>query len=100
MILSLLALSLIVFVIAHFAIGDPLQAFYGDVIERMNEASLARARLGLDEPLIYQYLNYLERLINGDLGISLRYRMPVSKVLDGLFLNTFILGFSSYLLVF
>lgn len=101
-ILSLLALSLFVFVIAHFAIGDPLQAFYGDVIERMNEASLARARarLGLDEPLIYQYLNYLERLINGDLGISLRYRMPVSKVLDGLFLNTFILGFSSYLLVF
>ena len=48
--LSLFLLSLLVFVIAHYAPGDPLRAYFGDRVEKMSvdERAWAEAKLGLD----------------------------------------------------
>ena len=57
LLLCMLLLSMVVFFIARLAPGDPLQSFYGDVLERMTETekAAARERLGLNEGLLTQY---------------------------------------------
>lgn len=58
------------FVVLHVLPGDPVLALYGEKAspEYMDEI---RHRLGLDKPLLDQYINYMSNLFHGDLGISL-----------------------------
>ncbi|MBQ1470954.1 MAG: ABC transporter permease, partial [Eubacterium sp.] len=50
MLLVLFLLSVIVFTLARLCPGDPLRAYYGDGLDRMNEQQkeLARDKLGLN----------------------------------------------------
>lgn len=102
LLLSLLLLSAAVFALARCAPGDPLQAFYGDAVERMSAAEheAARRRLGLDAPLHLQYGKWLESAAHGDFGLSLKYKRPAADVLTPLLGNTLLLGGLSYALVF
>jgi peptide/nickel transport system permease protein len=64
--------------------GDPTYLY---VSERATEEEIAlvRQRLGFDRPVPEQYLNYLGRLVRGDMGNSLQARQPVLPlVLDRL----------------
>lgn len=99
---TLLLLSVIVFFIARWAPGDPLQSFYGDTVESMTteEMNAARARLGLDQPVPIQYIRWLVNALHGDFGLSLRYKMPVLDVIGPLVGNTLLLGGIAYILVF
>jgi peptide/nickel transport system permease protein len=45
------------------------------------EAAELRARLGLDRPILVQYLGFLARAMQGDLGTSLYFNLPVTEVL-------------------
>ncbi len=38
-----------------------------------------RIRLGLDQPIIIQYLRYLGDIVRGDFGISIRQEVPVLR---------------------
>lgn len=101
-VVTMFILSLVVFVMARLAPGDPLQAFYGDAIESMSEAELdaARVRLGLDGPMMLQYLKWLVLAFGGDFGLSLQYKIPAIDVISPLIANTLILGITAYVLVF
>jgi peptide/nickel transport system permease protein len=56
---------------------DPVHAMLGPSASRA--AIIAeRQRLGLDRPLLAQYLSYLNGLVHGNLGMSFRTRRPVS----------------------
>lgn len=62
--------------------GDPVSVMLGplaNVSEAVKDA--IRAELGLDRPLIDQYLAYLGGLLRGDLGESYQLRMPVADVI-------------------
>ncbi len=98
----MLVLSAVVFVVAHLAPGDPLQAFYGDALDTMTQAEkeAARNRLGLNGGLISQYVHWLLQVLQGNFGISLQYKMPVTAVIKPLLKNTLILGLTSYITVF
>ena len=82
--LGRLLVSLWVLVTASFAMihlipGDPVRGALGPTAP----AELVEARrhaLGLDDPLVVQYLSYLKGLATGDLGTSLASRLPVSDV--------------------
>jgi len=99
---AMFLLSIIVFVFARLAPGDPLQAFYGDAIDTMTQVELAAAsaRLGLDGPLYVQYLDWLMNALSGNFGLSLQYKIPAMDVISPLIVNTLILGITAYLLVF
>ena len=73
MLLMLLVLSVVVFVLARLAPGDPLRAYYGDGLERLSQAQqeAARERLGLNDSLAVQYLRWAEHALQGDWGLSL-----------------------------
>jgi peptide/nickel transport system permease protein len=98
----LLFLSMIVFYVSRLAPGDPLQAFYGDATQTMStrELDAARRRLGLDDPIWMQYGKWIRNALDGDFGISLRYKRPVLEVISPLIGNTLILGGTSYGRVF
>ena len=98
----MLLLSVMVFWLARLAPGDPLQSFYGDATQSMTveELAAARHRLGLDAPLRVQYEKWLTAAVQGDFGISLKYRRPVTEVAGPLIVNTLLLGGLAYVLVF
>ncbi len=95
-------LSLIVFVMARLCPGDPLRAWYGASVDRMNEAGkeAARTSLGLNEPIWIQYMEWIKNLLHGDLGISFKYKRPVLEVIESAWLNTLTFGLLSYVVTF
>lgn len=52
----------------------------------------ARKKLGLDDNIIVQYLRWIGRMVTGDFGYSIFYRMPVSSVVKKPLLNTALLN--------
>ena len=63
-------ISTLVFILLRIAPGDPVDAILGNRANELARESL-RIKLGLDKPLISQYLEYLNNLMHGNLGISL-----------------------------
>lgn len=65
----LFGISLLVFTILHLVPGDPASIMLGTNATPEAIAAL-RTRMGLDEPLITQYLSWLGGLVKGDFGVS------------------------------
>lgn len=68
---TLLLAVTIAFFLARLS-GDPVRTILGPLASE-EQVALTRARLGLDRPLLTQYVTYLGDLLRGDLGTSLRY---------------------------
>ncbi len=70
-------ISLIVFTLIHLAPGDPISAMFGPrrIPEEIREK--ITKDLGLDQPIPIQYLIWLSRLLQGDLGYSYLSNAPV-----------------------
>ena len=69
------------FLMIHVIPGDPVRAALGPTAP----ADLVRARrasLGLDDPLLTQYLHYLRGVFTGDLGTSMTTQLPVSELIS------------------
>ena len=74
----LLGVATLVFSLIHFIPGDPAQAMLGDGAS-VEDITQLRQRLGLDRPLLAQYASFLQGLLRGDLGVSLRNDLPVTQ---------------------
>ncbi|MFQ5349732.1 MAG: nickel ABC transporter permease [Thermoanaerobaculia bacterium] len=75
-----LLVATLVFSLVHLIPGDPVEIMLGDNAQRSDVEELRRD-LGLDRPLGTQYLEFLGGLLHGDLGRSIHFRQPVSKLL-------------------
>ncbi len=71
----LFGLSIILFAFVHFLPGDPCRSILGQhaTVESCNRL---RENLGLDDPLIVQYLDYMSRLLRFDFGASIINNKP------------------------
>ena len=87
----------IVFVIVRVAPGDPAAVMLGPDATAADIAAL-REKLGLDRPLILQYLYFLGQLLRGDLGQSIFLNMPVLSALADRAEPTFFLTLFSILI--
>ncbi len=85
----LLGVSIVVFAILRMVPGDPVVNFYGVEGATPEEMAGLRAKLGLDQPVPIQYLAFLERALQGDLGTSIMSNRPVSADLMHYAMNTF-----------
>ena len=72
----LLGVATLVFSLIHLVPGDPAQAMLGDGASEADIVDL-RTRLGLDRPLLEQYVRFMSGLVRGDLGTSFRTSQPV-----------------------
>lgn len=64
------------FLLIHFIPGDPVDMMLGDQASSIDKQAL-RKELGLDKPLLKQYVFFLNGLVNMDLGRSLLNQRPV-----------------------
>lgn len=95
--LVLLGVSLVVFLLIQLVPGDPARTILG--MGATPEAVKAlRAELGLDQPLIVQFLDYLGGLLRGDFGRSLTVNKPVADIIAPRFENTAILSGAALLI--
>ena len=73
-------IATLVFLLLRVAPGDPVDAVLGSRAPEAAKAAL-RARLGLDQSLVKQYLDFLWALVHGDLGEALINQEPVSRII-------------------
>ena len=76
----LLGVATLVFSLIHLVPGDPAQAMLGDGASPQDVADL-RVSLGLDRPLLDQYVTFMRQAVTGDLGQSFRTGQPVTTMI-------------------
>ena len=92
LLLVILAVSFVVFVLLHFTPGDPARMILGESATEEAKAEL-RNQLGLNDPFIVQYFNYLKKMVfHGDLGTSYYTKRPVLTEIMVVVPNTIILA--------
>jgi len=89
--LTMLVVSFLVFAVNEFSPGDVARKELGQFATQ-EQVDLLTQRLGLDRPLLTRYAEYLGRLAKGDLGQSLRFKVPVKDILWDRLKNTAILA--------
>jgi len=60
--------------------GDPVAVIVGENATP-EQMQAVRARLGLDQPVLVQYLSWLGNALQGDLGLSIQNREPVRDLI-------------------
>ncbi len=75
-----LLVATLVFSLIHLIPGDPVEMMLGDGA-RAADIDKLRRDLGLERPLLVQYGSFLKGLVVGDLGRSLHFGEPVTRLL-------------------
>ncbi|NIA03557.1 MAG: ABC transporter permease subunit [Nitrospirae bacterium] len=77
-----LGISLMAFLISHAVPADPTAANLGERAAADPQIVAAfRHKWGLDKPIYVQYLTYMNNMLHGDLGTSIRTHRPITKEL-------------------
>src|SRR5919205_256277 len=105
MIPTLIAISIVIFVIIHLPPGDYFSTYIAELQSQGEGANLAKiaflkAQYGFDRPLWQQYLYWAVGLLHGDMGFSFLYDLPVNKVVGDRLLLTFIVSFTTILFTY
>ena len=86
----LLAVTIFVFLFVHMLPGDPARLVAGpDATAR--DIAAVRADMGLDKPLVVQYLRYLGHTLELNLGRSIKTRQTVAELVGERFMPTMLL---------
>jgi peptide/nickel transport system permease protein len=96
MIPTLIAISLIIFVIIQLPPGDYFESYIAELESQgesvdMEKIEFLRQEYGFDRPILEQYAVWAFGMLQGDFGYSFEYRLPVSEVVgDRLYLTALI----------
>jgi peptide/nickel transport system permease protein len=85
-----------VFALIHLTPGDPATIILAESYTPQAAAAIHKD-LGLDEPLPQQYLIYMGRMVHGDLGRSVRNKLPVTQAISERLPATIELGIAALL---
>jgi peptide/nickel transport system permease protein len=102
MIPTLVAISFITFVIIQLPPGDFLTTYIaelqsqGEAVDQ-NKITMLREMYGLDLPFHEKYLRWIWGLLQGDMGWSFEYELPVSEVVGDRLLMSIVLSFTTIL---
>lgn len=78
--------------------GDPARTLGRGKFKTEEQLETFRADYGLDQPLVQQFFTYLKNTAQGDLGVSYRYRVPVSElIVDRLWPTLLLVGVATLL---
>lgn len=73
--------ALFVFSLLYIAPGDPAAIIAGDQATP-EDVERIRASLGLDRPFLVRFLEWLFRVLHGDLGVSIFTNLPVAHMIQ------------------
>ena len=79
-------ISVFAYIIIRLPPGDFVDVYIADLAASgsaisLEQADAMRRAYGLDQPVYVQYWLWMERVLSGDLGISMTWRMPVAEVI-------------------
>jgi len=74
---TFIGITLLTFAFVHMIPGDPVLIMAGERGISPERHAQLLAQLGLDKPLWQQYTSYIYNVLHGDLGMSLKSRVPV-----------------------
>ncbi len=82
----LVLVSLAVFLLVRVIPGDPVLVMMGiDQDERARitpeQYRVLQHQIGLDRPIYVQYLNWADKIVHGDFGLSLATRRPIVEII-------------------
>ena len=88
----LLGVSIVTFIFANLAPGDPVSALFrpGSDIRGVDIEKL-KAALGLDKPFLERYVVWLTQILQGNLGVSFISKLSVAGTLSKAIPNTLML---------
>ncbi|MDQ6882973.1 MAG: ABC transporter permease [Candidatus Dormibacteraeota bacterium] len=95
---TLFLLSILVFVASQLLPGNIGRNVLGPFASETDVARLNH-QLGVDQPILVQYIQWVGRLIHGNLGTSLQYKVPVVELLGPSLINSLKLAGVAFLLV-
>lgn len=86
MIPTLIVVSIISFAIIEAPPGDYMDAYVDQLIQQQQavdpaEIAALRTRYGLDDPTYVRYFRWMGKILQGDLGRSLEWNQPVTKLI-------------------
>ena len=104
MIPTLFAISIITFGIIQLPPGDYLSTYIAELQSQGENVDIAkiealRAQYGLDKSMVEQYCFWVLGLLQGDLGFSFEYQLPVSEVVGDRLLLTLVLNFTTIIFI-
>ena len=88
--------SVLIFLFVHLIPGDPARLLAG-ADASYSDIAAVRSRLGLDKPILAQYLSYVSNMFHGNLGTSFRTGRPVVSEIGDRFMPTLLLTLVSML---
>ncbi|ADQ15563.1 ABC transporter permease [Halanaerobium hydrogeniformans] len=92
----IIIVALIAFFITNLMPGDPVRVILGDFATEQQVIRLEQ-ELGLDQPLIIRFFNWLSSIVRGDFGNSIYLDAPVSEILFNRIKPTFMIAIFSQL---
>ncbi|MFC0300183.1 oligopeptide ABC transporter permease [Virgibacillus soli] len=99
MIPQIILLSLLVFIIAKAMPGDALSGNVSPDVDPQTLEEL-REKLGWNDPWYQQYGRWAKDLLQGDLGTSYKYKMPVTELISQRVINTVWLSLFSLVFIY
>lgn len=91
MMLILVCVSFLTFLIVNVLPGDVANTILGD-FATPEQVEALRQRLGLDQPVLYRYVEWAAGMVHGDFGLSLKSNQPIGPTLWGRLKNSLILA--------
>ena len=104
MVPTLIAISIITFIIIQLPPGDYLTTMINEMQsqgENVDQSKIEalRAQYGLDRPMYEQYFHWATGLLQGDYGYSFEYQLPVADVVGDRVFLTFVLNFATIIFI-
>src|SRR5262249_26009238 len=98
----LVLVSLAVFLLVRLIPRDPVLVMMGiDPDERARispeQYRVLQHQIGLDQPIYTQYLNWVDKIVHGDFGLSLATRRPIVEIIFERYPATLYLAVSALL---
>ena len=105
MVPTLVVVSMISFAIIEAPPGDFMDAYVNQLLMQQEAVDLAeiaslRLRYGLDAPTYVRYFRWLGKILQGDLGRSLEWNQPVSKLIAARLPWTLVISLASFFLAY
>ena len=82
LLLTMLAVSFLIFLISEFTPGDVARKVLGPFATR-HQVDLLTEQLGLNRPVVVRYAEWVGNLLGGDLGFSTLFKRPVNDIIWG-----------------
>ena len=96
--LTLVVVSFLVFMLTELTPGDVARKYLG-AYATQEQVNILSKQMGLDRPVLVRYVEYVGKMLSGDLGVSTRFRVPVKDIIFDRLANTGLLALVSFLFI-